>query len=699
MGAPNPAASPTRKYTAEDFRFQPRSTAPAAGAPAVDAPAMRRLADTIRALSIDGVQKANSGHPGLPLGAADMAVVLWYHFLRDDPHHPHWPNRDRFILSAGHGSMLIYSLLHLAGYGVSMDDLKAFRQLGSITPGHPEIHLTPGVEATTGPLGQGIGNAVGMAMHTEMLRARTEPLAPGLIDHFVYAIAGDGDLMEGIAAEAASLAGHLRLGRLIVLYDDNDISLDGPTSWTFTGEDRAARFAAYGWHVQSIDGHDHQAIANAIAAAKADPRPSLICARTVIGYGSPGKAGSSDAHGSPLGPEEVKRVKETLGLPAADFHVPDSDRAAWAERARRNGAAREAWDAQLAGARRNPAFATLWDGLHNHELPADIESRLPKFDPAKPVATRAAGKESLNAIAAAATWLVGGSADLSVSTAAVIKGTTRVEAGNFAGRDLYFGVREHAMGSALNGITTQGTFRAYGGTFLTFSDYMRPAVRLAALSEIPAIYVWTHDSIFLGEDGPTHQPVEHVMSLRAIPNLLVLRPGDATETNYAWLLAARQTKRPTALILTRQNVMTIDRESGEFAAASGVLRGGYVLRRENGGTPDAILIATGSEVETAILAARALEADGRSIRVVSMPSFELFREQPREYRDSVLPPAVKRRASIEAGITFGWREWIGDDGLAIGIDRFGASAPAKALAEFFGLSVAKVTDRVKAWLG
>lgn len=663
----------------------------------VDSAHLRRLANTVRGLSIDGVEAANSGHPGLPLGCADMAVTLWMHFLRYNTQDPAWPNRDRFILSAGHGSMLLYSLIHLAGFDLPMSELRAFRQWGSRTPGHPELHVTPGVEATTGPLGQGLANSVGVALSGEMLRARFTEFAPRLVDYFTYVLASDGDLMEGVTAEACSLAGEWKLGRLIVLYDDNDISLDGPTSLAFSAEDRAMRYASYGWHVQRVDGFDHQALADAITNAQNDERPSLIVCKTVIGYGSPNKAGSHKVHGSPLGKDELRATKEKLGLPADDFRVTDEDRQAWSARAEENRRDYADWKLHLAAARaNNPKEMELWDVLHGQKLPGGIAAKLPAFDPAKKIATRSASEKALNAIAPDAPWLVGGSADLSSSTKAIIAGTSKIRAGEFKGRDIYFGVREHGMGSILNGLTSQGVFRGYGGTFLTFSDYMRGAVRLSALSHIPAIYVWTHDSIFLGEDGPTHQAVEHFAALRAIPNLLVVRPADAHETAQAWLLAVTEEKRPTALILSRQDLTVYDRKGGEFGPADGLHLGAYVLRHEKGSEPpDVILIATGSEIEPTVAAARILEGEGIRARVVSMPCMELFRAQDARYRESVLPASVRARLAIEAGVGQCWHEWVGTEGDMIVMQGFGASAPAEVLAEKFGFTADNIAVRAR----
>jgi transketolase len=653
------------------------------------------LARTVRGLAIDAIEAANSGHPGLPLGCADFAVTLWYSFLQFDPSAPDWRNRDKFILSAGHGSMLLYPLLHLAGYDLSLDEIRRFRQWGSKTPGHPENFMTPGVETTTGPLGQGFATGVGFALADKMLAARVNKPDAALIDNFVYGLVSDGDLMEGVAQEAASLAGFLQLGNLIYLYDDNDISLDGPTSWTYR-EDTPAKFRALGWHVQSVDGFDHRAVAAAILSAQAETtRPSLICCKTVIGYGSPNKAGSSKAHGSPLGSDETKLTKQKLGIPADhSFHVPDADRAAWAKRRAENQAAHAAWKAKLAKA---PEAAALLETYFAQELPSNLEALVPAFDPSKSIATRKASEAVLGALGKALPWLVGGSADLSGSTNAIIAGGGRIEAGAFEKREIFFGVREHAMGSICNGMTQHGAFRAYGGTFFTFSDYMRGAVRLGAVMHTPAIWAYTHDSIFLGEDGPTHQAVEHLAACRSIPNLVVIRPADATETGQAWVAALRRTEGPTALVLSRQNLPTFDRSGGEFAASQ-VERGAYILRREKGSKLDGILIGTGSEVSLCVETAKALEADGLSVRVVSMPSWELFESQDAAWKGSVLPADCKVRLAVEAGISMGWDRYVGPAGGTVTQDRFGASAPANVLAEKFGFTSKNIAARFRALL-
>jgi len=668
------------------------TTSPDKQAPKVDTALLRRLANTVRGLSIDGIEAANSGHPGLPLGCADFAVTLWYHFLRYNPADTHWPGRDKFILSGGHGSMLLYSLLHLAGFDLPMEELKNFRQWGSKTPGHPEVHLTPGVETTTGPLGQGFANAVGFGLADKMMAARVHRDNFSPFDSYIYCLCSDGDLMEGVAMEAASLAGHLGLGNLIYLYDDNDITLDAPTSFTFSGEDTAKKFDSIGWHVQKVDGFDHQAIANAIVAAQAEKeRPSLILCKTIIGFGSPSKAGTQHVHGSPLGAEEAKKTKEQLGIPQEAFFVPEADRAAWAARGEELKKAYDAWHASVEANRAaHPDAIKALEGYFKGDIPADLHTRLPKFDPAKPIATRKASEAALRAIGAEVPFLVGGSADLSGSTFAIVE-DTRVDRGEFKGRHIFFGVREHGMAAVVNGMVNHGAFRAFGATFLTFSDYMRGAVRLGALSDCPAIWVFTHDSIFLGEDGPTHQSVEHAAALRAIPGLIVLRPGDAVETAEAWVAALREKRHPSALILTRQNLPVYDRASPEFATMGSLFEGGYVFRKESKASHiDGILIGTGSELHLCVEAARELEAAGQSIRVVSMASWELFDRQPADYRAGILPGAITKRLAVEAGVSMGWEKYIGSKGGTVCQDRYGASAPAKVLAEKFGFTVDNV---------
>jgi transketolase len=654
--------------------------------------------NTLRTLAMDAVQKANSGHPGLPMGAAPMAYVLWARHLRFDPGDPTWPDRDRFVLSAGHGSMLLYGLLHVFGGQLSLDDLKAFRQWESRTPGHPERFLTPGVEATTGPLGQGSANAVGMAIAERMLASRFNRPGHTVVDHRTFALVSDGDLMEGVSAEAASMAGHLGLGKLIYLYDANEVTLDGPASLTFTGEDVLARYAAYGWHVSRVeDGNrDLDALDAAIKGAIAETaRPSIILVRTTIGYGSPNKSGTSEAHGAPLGAEEVALAKRQLGWTSEQpFFVPDEVRAHAAEVGERGRAAHESWRRALAAyAEQHPDQAREWQRVLAGQLPDGWDHDLPAFEPGKKVATRVAGGMVQNAIAKRVPELVGGDADLGGSTRTVLSGAGSFDATSGAGRNLHFGVREHAMGSICNGLDYHGGVRPFASTFFCFSDYMRPAVRLAALNHQPIIFVWTHDSIGLGEDGPTHQPVEHLMALRAMPNLFVVRPGDATETVEAWRLAMERREGPTALVLSRQNLPVLDRTA--VAPAAGVHRGGYVLRDVESGAPDVILIGSGSELSVALAAHDQLSAASVRARVVSLPCWEAFAAQPQSYRDQVLPPAIRARVSVEAGVTLGWRTWVGDLGESVGVDRFGASAPAEVLMDKYGITPAAVVSAAR----
>jgi transketolase len=651
--------------------------------------------DTIRTLAIDGVQKANSGHPGAPMGAAPMAYTLWTRFLRHAPTRPDWPDRDRFVLSAGHASMLLYSLLHLTGYGVSLDDLKSFRQWGSKTPGHPEYALTPGVEASTGPLGQGFANAVGMAIAERRLAHEFNRPGHAIIAHWTYTLCSDGDLQEGIASEAASLAGHLRLGKLIALYDDNGIQLDGPTKMAWS-EDVVARFAAYPWHTQRVeDGNDIEAIARAIEAAREDPRPSLIAIRTHIGFGSPNRQDTQKAHGQPLGADEVRLVKEAYGWdPDRDFYVPD-EAAALFRRAMPDGEALvEAWDEQLtAYARELPDLAAELRRRLAGKLADGWDAGLKTYAVGEEIATRNASQDAIQALAGPVPELFGGAADLSESNLTDVKGAGEFQADE-PGRNIRFGVREHAMGGAANGISYHGAFIPYAGTFLTFSDYMRGSVRLAALSGIHVVYVWTHDSVGLGEDGPTHQPVEHYAALRAIPNLWFIRPGDANEATAAWAVALERggesPSGPVGLSLTRQKLQTLPGTAEK--ARDGVRRGGYILREASGGTSSvkAILIGTGSELQLAFGAAEALEQEGVPSRVVSLPCWELFERQDAAYRDSVLPPRVRKRVAVEAGVSLGWERWVGDDGAIVGLDHFGASAPAGTIFEKFGFTVDRV---------
>jgi transketolase len=655
--------------------------------------------DTIRFLAVDMVEKAQSGHPGAPLGQAPMAYLLWSRYLRHNPANPQWPGRDRFVLSSGHASALLYALLHLHGYDLPMSELERFRQLGSRTPGHPERELTAGVETTTGPLGQGLGNAVGMAIGRELLAARFNRPDLPLFDYRVWVIASDGDMMEGVSHEASSLAGHQRLGCLKVFYDDNDISIDGPTSLAFS-EDVGARFAAYGWHVQRVaDGNDLAALDAAMAAAEAESeRPSLVVVRTHIGYGSPHKQDTAEAHGEPLGAEEVEATKQALGWPLEPtFLVPDEVRPAF-DRSREKGARHEAEWNELRGrwAAAHPDLAAELARRERGLLPAGWRDALPRFSPADgAMATRDASGKVLSALAPRLPELVGGSADLTPSNKTLPKGETDFSPANRAGRYLRFGVREHAMGSALNGIAASGLFLPYGGTFLIFSDYMRPPIRLAALMKLHPIYVFTHDSIFLGEDGPTHQPIGHLPALRAIPNLVVLRPADACETVEAWRVALQRRDGPVALALTRQKLPTL--AGAAERAASGVERGGYVLADSPGapGEERLVLIASGSEVHLAVEAQARLRDGGLAARVVSLPSWELFAAQDEAYRESVLPRRLARRLAIEAASPFGWERWVGDRGAVLGVDRFGASAPYKDLAKAYGFTVDNVVERAR----
>jgi transketolase len=664
--------------------------------------ALAQLAiNTIRTLSIDAVQKANSGHPGLPLGAAPMAYTLWQRHLKHNPKNPKWPDRDRFVLSAGHGCMINYVMLNVTGYDLSIDDLKSFRQWGSKTPGHPENFLTPGIEATTGPLGAGTSNAVGMAIAERFLAHRYNKPGHTIVDHHTYAIVSDGDLMEGISHEAASLAGHLKLGKLIYLYDDNKISLDGPTSLSFT-EDVAKRYEAYGWHVQRVeDGNtDIEAIDRAIAAAKAETsKPSIILVRTTIGYGSPHKANTSEAHGSPLGPDEVKATKQALGFdPNKDFFVPPEADAHLKSAIERGAKAEADWQKRFeAWAAANPELAAEWQAAQKGELPAGWESGLPVFTPKDEMATRKSGSKVIAAVAAKIPYFFGGDADLSVSTLTGLPNMGDFDGQTGAGRNIRYGVREHAMGGIANGIAYHGGARTFTATFFTFSDYERPALRLAALSHLPVVFVFTHDSIGLGEDGPTHQPIEHLASLRAMPGMWVFRPGDANEVSESWKVAMNRKNGPTTIVLTRQNVPTLDRT--KFGPVSGVSKGGYVLSEAAGGKPDAILIASGSEVSLALGAQEKLAAAGVKARVVSLPSWEAFAAQDKAYQDSVIPRDVPVRVSVEAGSTFGWTKWTGDKGANIGIDRYGASAPAGILFKEFGFTVDNVTKTVLGLLG
>lgn len=652
--------------------------------------------NTIRTLSLDAVQKANSGHPGLPLGAAPMAYVLWTRFMRHNPRNPQWENRDRFLLSAGHGSMLLYSLLYLTGYDLPLDEIKNFRQWGSKTAGHPENVLTPGVEITTGPLGQGFANGVGMAMGAAHLAAKFNQDGFPLIDHYIYGIVSDGDLMEGVQAEAASLAGHLKLGKLIYLYDDNRVTIEGFTDLAFT-EDVPARFASYGWHTSTVeDGNNLAEIEEAIREAQAETdRPSLISVKTVIGFGMPA-AGTRKAHSDAPGDDAVRETKRNLGWPDdKEFYVPEEALNHFREALDRGAAQEQEWKDLVD--RYDGKYAELsrmWRTMLKGELPSDWEKHLPTFADAKPMATRVASGEVINALAPHMPMLIGGSADLGVSNNTDIKGGGSFAAENYAGRIIHFGVREHAMGATLTGMALNGGLIPFAGTFLTFSDYMKPAIRLAALSEVQAIYVFTHDSVGLGEDGPTHQPIEHLAALRAIPNLYVIRPADPAEVSEAWRIAILRRHGPTALALTRQKVPLIDRS--RFAAAEGLRRGGYVLAEASGeGNPEMILIATGSEVSLALEARETLEQEGIPTRVVSLPCWELFDEQEDEYRHSVLPSAVTKRVAIEAGVRQGWERYVGSAGEIISLERFGASAPGETALKELGFNVENVLTHAR----
>jgi transketolase len=655
--------------------------------------------NTIRTLSIDGVQKANSGHPGMPLGMAPAAYVLYTRLMRHNPKNPRWANRDRFILSAGHGSMLLYSLLYLTGYeDFPLEELKNFRQWGSKTPGHPESELSAAVETTTGPLGQGFANGVGMALGAEYLMAAYNRPGHEIFDYYIYAIVSDGDLMEGVAAEAASIAGHLKLGRIIYLYDDNDICLDGPTGMSFS-DDTTKRFEAYGWHVQSVDGNDIAAIEAAVLAAQKDPRPSLIRTKTVIGYGSPNKQGTHKAHGEPLGADEVKLTKQALGWNYEEpFTVPEEALTHFRKAMDRGAQAEAAWNQKFAAwEKAQPELAAQWKAADGGKLPDGWHSALPVFEAGKDVATRDASGKVLNALAAVVPNLLGGSADLRGSNKTFLNGLAEFTAETRHARNLNFGVREHAMGSMLNGLALTKPLIPYGGTFLVFSQYMLPPARLAAMMGLQVIYVWTHDSIGVGEDGPTHQPIEQLAALRAMPNLTVIRPGDANETAMAWRAALENTHGPTALILTRQGLPTYDR--AKFGSAEGTLKGAYILADAEGGKADVILIATGSEVSVAVAAREKLAAEGIQARVVSMPSWELFEKQSADYRESVLPASVTARVAIETAIGFGWERYTGLKGALVVMNSFGASAPIKVLMEKFGFTADNVAAKAKALIG
>ncbi|MDX1501742.1 MAG: transketolase [Thermoanaerobaculia bacterium] len=656
--------------------------------------------NTIRFLAVDMVERAKSGHPGAPMGQAALGYLLFTRHLRHDPTDPGWPDRDRFVLSCGHASALLYTLLHLSGYDLPMEELQRFRQLGSRTAGHPESHLTPGVETTTGPLGQGLGNAVGMAIAQRMAAATFNVDDYPVVDHRIWALASDGDLMEGVASEACSLAGHHRLGRLNVFYDDNRISIDGPTSLTFT-EDVGRRFEAYGWQVLRVaDGNDLAALDEATRMAAAEEgRPTLVVVRTHIGYGSPGKQDTAAAHGAPLGPEEVAATRRALGWPEEAFHVPEETREVFAAARQRGRRTHTEWRELFERyAAEHPGPAADFRARLEGRLPDGWEAGLPRFSPDDgPLATRKASGAVIAGIAPRLPWLAGGSADLAGSNNTYQKGAGDFSPGNPGAPNIHFGVREHAMGAVLNGMALTRMQIPYGGTFLIFSDYMRPSVRLAALMGLPVLYIFTHDSIFLGEDGPTHQPVSQLMGLRAIPNLTVIRPGDANETVEGWRLALANRTGPTALVLTRQKLPILAETAAR--AATGVPRGGYVLADAEGGEPEALLIATGSEVPLALAAREKLAGEGVPVRVVSLPCWEVFGAQNREYRDSVLPPGVRKRLAVEAGSPLGWERWVGDAGDVLGVERFGASAPYQDLATEYGFTVDNVVRRLRALLG
>jgi len=654
--------------------------------------------NTIRTLSIDAIQKANSGHPGLPLGAAPFAYVLFQKHLKFNPLNPNWMDRDRFVLSAGHGSMLLYSLLHLYGYPLSLDEIKNFRQLGSLTPGHPEFGLTPGVEATTGPLGQGCANAVGMAIAERKLAHLLNTPSQRIVDHYTYCLVGDGDLMEGISTEAASLAGHLGLGKLIYLYDSNDISLDGPTSLTFT-EDVAKRYESYGFQVITVNNAntDLNAIDRAILDAKADTtRPSLIILKTTIGYGSPNKAGKSSSHGSPLGPEELALTKKALEWSFAEaFTIPTEAREHFALPGKCGAEAEATWKQTLAQwGSKHPEKKTLLEQITGGDLPMDFDDKLIRFKAGEDLATRESAGKVLNSIAAQMPNFFGGDADLSCSTNTLIKDGGSFEGREGSGRNIHYGVREHAMGAIANGIAYHGGLRTFTATFFCFADYMKPAIRLAAMNHLPVAFVFTHDSIGLGEDGPTHQPVEHLMSLRGIPNLITLRPSDAHETREAWAFAMKHRTGPVALVLSRQKLKTLDATAS--GAAAGMIQGAYALsdRPHFKGA----LVATGSEIGLALEVQKLLDERGIPVRVVSMPSMELFLRQSTEVRERILPSSCQKVASIEAGITLGWAQVTGRDGLQFGVNEFGASAPAGKIYEKLGLTAPKIAEKVAAWI-
>jgi transketolase len=658
---------------------------------------LKLVANTIRGLAMDGVQAANSGHPGMPMGMADVGAVLWLHYLKHNPENPQWADRDRFILSAGHGSMLVYSLLHLSGYDLPIEELKDFRQWGSKTPGHPEFGHTAGVETTTGPLGQGCSNGVGMTIAEKMLQQRYNTPAHTIADHYTYVIASEGEFEEGVSHEAFSLAGNHGLGKLVVFYDQNFISIEGDTHITYT-DDVQKRMEAYDWHVQDIDGHDHAAIAAAIEAAQAETeKPSVIICNTKIGFGSPNKEGSGDVHGAPLGEEEVLLTKKNLGIPEEKFFVPQAVRDLFADRLEALKKIEAEWNNTYSSwSDANPALSREWTSAMTGEIP-DLTGKLPEFAAGTSLATRSASGQVIQMLAKEIPSLVGGSADLAPSNNTYMKGLGDIGKNAFEGRNFHFGVRELGMAAIMNGIQLHGGFRVFGGTFLVFADYVRPAARLAALMGIPVIFVFTHDSFCVGEDGPTHQPIETCASLRMIHNMTVIRPADATEVVEAWKAALNNQTGPTALLLTRQNLQTIDRSV--FPSAENVKKGAYTLWQSGEGEPELLMLATGSEVEMTLAAAEKLGEEGRNVRVVSMPSWELFEKQDASYQQSVIPDACTRRMVVEAGTSFGWERYVGRCGVMVTKDDFGASAPFKVLQEKFGFTAENIYEKAKAQLG
>ncbi|MBT3294940.1 MAG: transketolase [Verrucomicrobia bacterium] len=665
-------------------------------APKLSTEDLKLAANTIRGLSMDGVQAANSGHPGMPMGMADVAAVLWLKYMDHCPSEPDWPDRDRFVLSGGHGSMLLYSLLHLAGYDLPLEELTQFRQWGSKTPGHPETGHTPGVETTTGPLGQGCGNSVGMALAERMLADRFNMPDAAVVDHHTYVFAGDGDMMEGLSHEAFSLAGHLGLNKLVLFYDFNKITIEGATELAYS-EDVKKRFQSYNWNVIDIDAHDHDQIEKAIRKAQREKnRPTIVICRSHIGFGSPNKQDTASAHGEPLGHDEIAATKQALGMPNEPFYVPEAVSEMFATRARSLKRKMNKWKRTFrAYSDAHPDRGAAWDVYMQDRLPATLEEALPTFEPGSAMATRASGGKVLNSLAAVVPQLVGGAADLAPSTKTLLDGMGSVAKGTFCGRNLHFGVREHAMGSMMNGMALHGGLRVYGATFFVFADYVRPAIRLAAIMGLPVIYVFTHDSYNVGEDGPTHQPVEHLASLRCIPNVTVIRPADPTESAAAWTAALKHRTGPTILALTRQNLPVIDRSV--YPAASSLEQGAYTLWQSGDGTPDVIVMASGSEVDISLAAAQQLE--GVNVRVVSVPSMELFEAQDEAYRESVLPATCRKRLAVEAGVSMCWHKYTGTDGRIIGLDRFGISAPYDKLAEVFGYTTANVVSVLKEMLG